>query len=299
MSNYPKREQFFAHRFLRILTRDAAAMSMGADACWLLTIIVMQEDACRYRRPVMFWNERLADLCGWADVRTLVRTRSMLVGAGWLHYEPGAHGARKPGAYFVDIPKACVEVDDQPADEGRPTFDVGRDVGRDVVRDGARDVVRDVVRDGVLSTLYPIPNPIPVPCAREPETEREKNERQDSQSPFDGSLSKNSTQSVPPAKPAPAISGRDLFAQVRGMLECYGKDDGIAALDAALLIHKPADIQAAILHRWKAGGQKVPAGAIVDEVNGLLVRRRLVGAKPPPPRLASIRNLPIPEGVKP
>ncbi len=168
---YPTREKFFAHKFLRILTRDASAMQLGPDACWLLTVVVMQEDACRYRRPVAFWNERLLDLCGWADKRTLVRTRAMLCGAGWLVYEPAPAGSRRPGMYQVAIPDDCEGREDAPVEDGeddpRGTCNAPRDVPRDVVRDEGRDAVRydgrDVVRDGVrhvpLSnlSLYPVP----------------------------------------------------------------------------------------------------------------------------------------------
>lgn len=166
---YPKREPYFAHRFLRTLTKAAAGMDLGPDACWLLTIVVMQEDVCRYRRPVTFWNERLCDLVGWSDDRTLVRTRSMLVGSGWLHYQAAPIGTRKPGAYYVCIPDDA-EGMDAPVEEGpRPTLDVGRGGGRDVGRHGGRSVGRDVGRpggrDGGLSTLIPIPTPIPTPAA--------------------------------------------------------------------------------------------------------------------------------------
>ena len=157
--DYPEREPYFGNRFLRTLTKCAVAMELGTDACWLLTIIVMQEDACRFRRPVLFWNQRLCDLCGWADDRTLSRTRSMLVGAGWLHYQAAPEGSRKPGAYYVTIPAEADGMDD-PTEEGshstiRPTSDVPRRVGRS----GGRSVGRDGGRHGGLF----VPSPIPIP----------------------------------------------------------------------------------------------------------------------------------------
>jgi hypothetical protein len=158
---YPRREPYFGNRFLRTLTKCAVAMELGGDACWLLTVVVMQEDACRFRRPVTFWNQRLCDLCGWADDRTLVRTRSMLVGSGWLNYQAAPEGTRKPGAYFVTIPAEAEGMDD-PTEEGpRPTPDDGRDGGRDGGRSVGRSVGRYGGRDGGL--FVPVPTPIPGP----------------------------------------------------------------------------------------------------------------------------------------
>ena len=60
MNSYPKnRGSFFAHKFCRILTKAAVAQELGPESCWLLSVIVHQEDAIRYSRPVTFWNDDL------------------------------------------------------------------------------------------------------------------------------------------------------------------------------------------------------------------------------------------------
>jgi hypothetical protein len=162
------------------MTKTALAMEIGPEACWLLTIVAMQEDACRYRRPVIFYQKPLCDLCGFKDERTLIRVRNQCMGAGWLVFAPSAPGTRRPGSYHVAIPAHAEELEDDmtaESDDDVSTLivapnvgrDGGRDVGRDVGRDGGRDVGRDggrdVGRDGGSSVL----------CLR-PVPEREKSE---------------------------------------------------------------------------------------------------------------------------
>lgn len=122
---YPQREAFFAYKFLRLMSKVALAMEIGADGCWLLSIVAMQEDACRYRRPVLFFNQQLCTLCGFVDDRKLVRVRDQLMGSGWLVYAPGT--VRKPGSYHVQIPVHASELEDESMDEGdirnEPTTD--------------------------------------------------------------------------------------------------------------------------------------------------------------------------------
>lgn len=73
-------------------------MLIGADACWLLTIIAATEDSKRYVAAVSFYNVQLAMLCGWS-VDKLDRVRKRCIEEGFLHYEPGRN--RKPGLYWV------------------------------------------------------------------------------------------------------------------------------------------------------------------------------------------------------
>ncbi len=112
---YPKRPPFFAHRFCRLLTDAAVAQDIGPEACWLLTIIVHQEDAKRYRGPVTFWNEQLMPLCGFGGRGRLVAVRKKAVEAGWLHYEGGSKG--RAGAYWVLIPAGLDNLPDTNCDE--------------------------------------------------------------------------------------------------------------------------------------------------------------------------------------
>ena len=97
MGEYPQRDNHFAHKFTRLLTRACVANDIGPDAALLLVIVAHTEDAKRYSRPVTFWNEQILPLCGFANVKAMDRARSRAVEAGWLHYEAGGKG--KPGAY--------------------------------------------------------------------------------------------------------------------------------------------------------------------------------------------------------
>lgn len=116
MSDYPKRSSHFAHKFCRTLTKSAAAQELGPEACWLLSVIVHQEDAIRYSRPVTFWNDQLLPLCGFGSRKRLESARRKAIEGGWIHYKPG--GKSKPGRYWVTIPDAFEDLSDSPVDEG-------------------------------------------------------------------------------------------------------------------------------------------------------------------------------------
>lgn len=117
---YPKRERFFAYRVVRMMTKTAAAQEMGLEACWLVSIVAMQEDAKRYSCPVTFWNEQLMPLLGFGGRARLVRIRDNAVQAGWLHYEAGAKG--RPGKYWSLIPARFQRLGDSPVDESGDAF---------------------------------------------------------------------------------------------------------------------------------------------------------------------------------
>lgn len=114
-ATYPGRPQFFANRFVRLLTKAAVAQQLGADVCWLLTLIAHQEDAIRYARAVTFWNEQLMPMCGFGSRKRLVAARAKAVTHNWLHYDQG--GKAKPGRYWVCIPDDFGIVDDGPTEE--------------------------------------------------------------------------------------------------------------------------------------------------------------------------------------
>lgn len=115
MNDYPARPKFFANKFCRLLTKSAAALTLGPEVCWLLTIIVMQEDAVQYKRPVNFWNEQLMTLCGFGSKKRLVTARDKAVKAGWLNYEQGDR--LKPGVYWVANPTALTMAESGGCDE--------------------------------------------------------------------------------------------------------------------------------------------------------------------------------------
>jgi hypothetical protein len=117
---YPKRPPYFAHKFVRRLTKSCAALEIGPEACWLLTVIAFQEDSCRYRRAVMYYDEPLASLVGLGSAKSLSLCRKKAVSAGWLHYEPGRK--RVAGRYWVMIPEHAEVFDDSPIGVDDPEF---------------------------------------------------------------------------------------------------------------------------------------------------------------------------------
>jgi hypothetical protein len=119
---YPQRPRFFAMKFLRLLTKTAAAQTIGADACWLLTIIATLEDVTHYRRGVTFYNEQLQALVGVKRWHTFDTIRQRAIDAGWLHYQAPPSGVRgKPGVYWVIIPDDADGLSDSFLDEGQPS----------------------------------------------------------------------------------------------------------------------------------------------------------------------------------
>ena len=128
---YPKRERFFALRFCRVMAKDCLANQIGAEACWLLSVIAHTEDAKGYRAPVTFFNEQLAPLVGCQNVKALARIRDKAVKAGWLAYVPG--GKSVAGQYWVAIPPRNSDWDDAPTDEPcpAPRAPIGKEVGKE------------------------------------------------------------------------------------------------------------------------------------------------------------------------
>ena len=117
---YPKRDPYFSHRFMRLLAETRAAQEIGSLSAWLLTVIVLQEDAGRYRRAVTFWDEQLTPLLGVKSLKVLRLAREKAVEFGWLHYEAGSRA--RPGRYWVTTPNL---PDSEPvAAEETATFDV-------------------------------------------------------------------------------------------------------------------------------------------------------------------------------
>jgi hypothetical protein len=101
-SGYPKRPQFFFHRYVRLLGKSCTANEIAADGCWLQTIVAATEDSKRYLAAPTFFNEQLAPLCGWS-VDKLARVRGKCIELDYLHYEPGGKGVA--GIYWVLLPE--------------------------------------------------------------------------------------------------------------------------------------------------------------------------------------------------
>ena len=115
--DYPKREQFFAHKFVRLLTKSCAAQDIGLNAFSLLCVIAHQEDSARYSGPVRFWNEQLMNVLGFKSPKQLNDCRAKAIKFGWLKYERS--GNREVGRYAVAIPEAFEGLDDSQIESNR------------------------------------------------------------------------------------------------------------------------------------------------------------------------------------
>jgi hypothetical protein len=165
---YPKRPSHFAHKAVRAMVKTCVAQEHGQGVFALLCVIAHTEDARHYTSPVTFWNEQLAAVAGFANVKAMDRQRAKAVESGWLVYIPGAKA--KPGKYWVSIPPQFSILDDAPTDEGdgdesaevntsplstsNLTNKVGRQPGKNRERTGKEPGSK-------WATFNPVPNPVP------------------------------------------------------------------------------------------------------------------------------------------
>lgn len=149
MSQYLKRDSFFAHRFCRILHKGCAAQDIGRDACYFLTVIAHTEDAARYTGPVRYWNSQLMQTMGFTSPKQLNACRSRAIDAGWLHYE--RQGTRSVGMYWVLIPSQFEAIDDGLIEPIHSP-------------DGMNSGTNPGTNSGKLSNPIPIPIPSPNQC---------------------------------------------------------------------------------------------------------------------------------------
>jgi hypothetical protein len=112
---YPKRDPFFAHKFIRLMHKAAIAAEIGRDAFSLLTVIAHTEDAMRYRGPAKFWNSQLIETLGFTKWDQFDKARRRAIDAGWLQYF--GDGKRTAGEYFVTIPVGYEQISDSPIEE--------------------------------------------------------------------------------------------------------------------------------------------------------------------------------------
>ncbi|MGE0755719.1 MAG: phage replication protein [Pirellulaceae bacterium] len=170
MTDYPRREPYYAHRYVRILHKSCAAQDIGQAACYLCCVIVHTEDAARFAGPARFWNSQLMETMGFSSPKQLDTARDRAVARGWLHYSRA--GNRAVGEYFATIPDRFNALSDTPIEppihspEGMNT---GTNTGMNhdgfvpkstQLSDGSRN--EKVTKIGKHS--YPIPNPTSCPA---------------------------------------------------------------------------------------------------------------------------------------
>lgn len=152
---YPKREPFFAHKFVRLLTKSCAAQDIGLNAFALLTVIAHQEDSARYSGPVRFWNEQLMNVLGFKSPKQLNDCRAKAIEFGWLCYERS--GNREVGRYAVMIPEGFEGLDDAPIEPIHSESGTNKERIAERLGDGSRN--ESVTESGKPSVPSPIPDP--------------------------------------------------------------------------------------------------------------------------------------------
>jgi hypothetical protein len=164
---YPKRPPMFAMKAVRLMVKTCLAQRLGADGVMLLTVIASTEDAAHYRRPVDYWNEQIAPLCGFT-VSKFRRVRDKCVESGWLAYVPGSKS--KAAQYWLTIPEYAEGLDDAPTDEGhdagllRTSAQESQDSSAPVCRNPAgirQECAQESGRN--VRNILPVPDPVPDP----------------------------------------------------------------------------------------------------------------------------------------
>jgi hypothetical protein len=158
---YPRREPFFAHRFVRVLHKSCAAQDIGPVACYLLCVIAHTEDAARYVGPARFWNSQLSETMGFRSPQQLARERERAIQAGWLVYHRA--GTRSVGEYFVTIPSRFSGLSDAPI-EAQPESMIHSENGN-IIRTGQLGLFPESERicDGSRNECVTDPRKLPIP----------------------------------------------------------------------------------------------------------------------------------------
>lgn len=173
--NYPKREPFFAHKFVRLMHKAAVAADIGRDAFSLLVVVAHTEDAMRYRGAAKFWNSQLIETLGFTKWDQFDKARRKAIEAGWLCYS--GDGKRTSGEYFVTIPDGYEQISDTPIEEActfvnpengyKRGYNEGYDDGyKQGMIDGTKRVqcgVQTGDKQGEPSIPDPVPAPNPLP----------------------------------------------------------------------------------------------------------------------------------------
>lgn len=162
--DYPPRCSFFAHKFVRLLTKSCAAQDIGLNAFALLCVIAHQEDSARYTGPVRFWNEQLMNVLGFKSPKQLNECRARAMEFGWLQYERS--GNREVGRYAVAIPKAFEGLDDSQIEPNHSVIHSESGMNKERIAERLGDESRN---ESVTESGKPsVPSPVPVPSIYTP-----------------------------------------------------------------------------------------------------------------------------------
>jgi len=183
--DYPTRDQFFAHKFVRLLQKSCAALDLGQGTCLLLCFVAHTEDAARYSGPVRFWNEQLMTTMGWKSPKQLNDARKRAVDAGWLVYHREGH--REVGRYWVTIPEEYSDVPDSVIEPIHSAGGTNNGMNSGTNKERKAERIGDELRNEKVTESGKPSNPIPIPIPIPEKTE--------------GASTKRSVSFVPPTVP--------------------------------------------------------------------------------------------------
>jgi hypothetical protein len=158
---YPERCSFFAHKFVRLLTKSCAAQDIGRDAFALLCVIVHQEDAARYSGPVRFWNEQLMNVLGFKSPKQLNDCRKRAIDFAWLNYERA--GNREVGRYAVAIPENFEGLSDDIIEDIHSTGGMNSGMNSGMNKGRIPERISDELRNEKVTESGKPSIPVPVP----------------------------------------------------------------------------------------------------------------------------------------
>lgn len=161
---YPTRGSHFGIRVCRLLHKTCAAQEIGPIGTLLVTFVALQEDACRYKKPVTFYDGQLMPILGATSQATITAARKKAVEAGWLVYIRGWKG--KASTYWVAIPTGANGLEDAPITEDiDPGFDLNaiQKMNRNAIESRSNQDRNAIESRSKVDGYLPIPNPTPNP----------------------------------------------------------------------------------------------------------------------------------------
>lgn len=157
------RPPYFAQKYIRLLTKTAAALELGPSACWMLAVIATQEDAKRYTEPAKYYYDQLMPLCGFTSRKQLANAIRKSVALGWLSYTAGRKSI--PCYFSVCIPKRFTDLDTNGCDESafRSEFSSDSELQTELNKKSSSDFIPEMEIKGNRKGRTSIPSPTPNP----------------------------------------------------------------------------------------------------------------------------------------
>jgi hypothetical protein len=100
--DYPKRDPYFAIRYLHALDDAGVIKIAGGSAAALIAYVVRREDRLRYQHAPTFWQSELMSHLDITQSKSFRRVRQRAIESGLLYFD--ARGTRMAARYWVLIP---------------------------------------------------------------------------------------------------------------------------------------------------------------------------------------------------